>query len=117
MNVAHCPFCHGSLKVQKLKCLQCDIGIEGEFFTSPILSLSEDEQTFIELFVLNSGSLKEMAKILQVTYPTIRSRLNAIIKKIKQAAKDREQYKTEILDRVEAGKLSPETAANIIKNL
>jgi hypothetical protein len=71
----------------------------------------------VELFVLNSGSLKEMAKIMQVTYPTIRSRLDAIIKKMKQIARDREGYKENILKKVEAGKLSPESAANIIKNL
>ena len=117
MNIDYCPFCHGTMKVQKLKCLNCDISIEGEFFTSSILSLSEDEQIFVELFVLNSGSLKEMAKIMQVTYPTIRSRLNAIIKKMKQIVRDKEGYKETILHKVEEGKLSPESAANIIKNL
>jgi len=117
MNIDHCPLCGGSMKVQKLKCLQCEISIEGEFFTSPILSLSEDEQLFIELFVLNSGSLKKMAEIMQVTYPTIRSRLNAIIRKMKQISGDQDTYKQKILQKVEEGKLSPESAANIIRNL
>ncbi len=117
MNIDHCPLCHGSMKVQKLKCLNCDISIEGEFFTSSILSLSEQEQIFVEHFILNSGSLKEMAKIMQVTYPTIRSRLDTIIKKMKQIAEDREGYKEAILEKVEEGKLSPENAANIIKNM
>lgn len=117
MNIDHCPVCQRSMKVRKLKCLHCDISVEGEFFTSPVLSLAEDEQLFVELFVLNSGSLKKMAKIMQVTYPTIRSRLNSIIKKLKQIANDREDYKETILQKVEEGKLSPETAANIIKHL
>ena len=117
MNISNCPYCHGSMKVQKLKCLRCEISIEGEFFTSPILSLSEDEQIFVELFVRNSGSLKEMANIMQVTYPTIRSRLNAIIKKMEKVQSDKERYKDIVLNQVEEGKLTPETAANIIKNL
>ena len=57
MNISHCPYCGSSMKVQKLKCLQCEVSIEGEFFTSPILSLSEDEQIFVELFVRNSEEL------------------------------------------------------------
>ena len=117
MNIDHCPICRGSMKVQKLKCLQCDISIEGEFFTASMLSLSEDEQLFVELFVLNSGSLKEMAKIMRVSYPTIRSRLNAIIKKMKRITRDRKEYKETILKKVNEGLLSPESAANIIKNL
>ena len=58
-----------------------------------------------------------MAKIMRVTYPTIRSRLNAIIKKMKKVVSDKERYKDIILKQVEEGKLTPETAANIIKNL
>ena len=117
MNIDHCPLCGGGMKVKKLKCLNCEISIEGDFFSSSILSLNEDEQLFVELFVLNSGSLKEMAGIMQVTYPTIRSRLNAIIRKMKNAAGDREEYKKANLQKVEQGKLSPESAANIIRNL
>ena len=117
MNIKQCPYCQGSMKVQKLKCLQCGISIEGEFYTSPILSLSADEQIFVELFVRKSGSLKEMANIMQVTYPTIRTRLNAIISKMEKVVSDKERHKQVVLNQVEAGKLTPETAANIIKNL
>ncbi len=117
MKIDHCPFCGGSMKIQKLKCLHCDISIEGEFFTSPILSLCEDDQLFIELFVLNSGSLKDMAEIMQVTYPTIRNRLNGIIARIREIAGDRESYKAHLLKKVQEGELDPGKAANIIRNL
>jgi hypothetical protein len=45
----------------------------------PLLSLPEEELDFIVQFVLASGSLKEMAALNQVSYPTIRARLDRVI--------------------------------------
>ena len=47
------------------------------------LSYLEDEEiVFVKKFVLASGSLKELAKQYGVTYPTVRNRIDNIIKKI-----------------------------------
>ena len=45
--------------------------------------LSEDDLVFIKRFVLASGSLKEMAAIYDISYPTVRLRLDRLIEKIK----------------------------------
>jgi len=44
--------------------------------------LSEEDTAFLKRFVLASGSLKELANIYGVTYPTIRLRLDRLIQKI-----------------------------------
>ena len=44
--------------------------------------LSEEELHFVKRFVLASGSLKDLAKQYQVSYPTLRVRLNRLIDKI-----------------------------------
>lgn len=44
--------------------------------------LDEEDQSFIQRFVLASGSLKEMAKAYGVSYPTVRLRLDRLIAKI-----------------------------------
>ena len=44
--------------------------------------LSEEELHFVKRFVLASGSLKDLAKQYQVSYPTLRIRLNRLIDKI-----------------------------------
>ena len=44
--------------------------------------LEEEDLNFIKRFVICSGSLKEMARIYEVTYPTVRARLNRIIEQI-----------------------------------
>ncbi|RAL24586.1 DUF2089 family protein [Thermoflavimicrobium daqui] len=48
-----------------------------------VLSLDNEDIEFIKNFVLNSGSLKEIAKIYEVSYPTVRIRLDRLIQKIK----------------------------------
>lgn len=48
-----------------------------------ILSLDSEDLVFIKSFVLNSGSLKEIAKLYGVSYPTVRLRLDRLIEKIK----------------------------------
>lgn len=47
-----------------------------------ILSLEVEEIEFIKKIVLNSGSLKELAKLYNVSYPTVRARLDKLIQKI-----------------------------------
>ncbi len=47
--------------------------------------LETEELDFIKLFVLASGSLKELAEHYEITYPTIRLRLDRLIQKIELA--------------------------------
>jgi len=47
-----------------------------------IVNLEEEELKFIKQFVLFSGSLKDLASYYEVSYPTVRLRLDKIIMKI-----------------------------------
>ena len=56
-------------------------------------SLEEEDLIFIKKFILSSGSLKEIAAQYQVTYPTVRLRLDKLIQKIEvQEASMHEPY-------------------------
>lgn len=48
-----------------------------------IINLDDEDVSFIKRFLLASGSLKEMARQYEVTYPTVRLRLDRLIQKIK----------------------------------
>ena len=48
-----------------------------------ILALENEDLEFIKNLVLHSGSLKEIAKIYEVSYPTVRLKLDRLIDKIK----------------------------------
>jgi hypothetical protein len=45
--------------------------------------MEEEDLSFMKRFVLSSGSLKEMAQIYGISYPTVRLRLDRLIEKIK----------------------------------
>lgn len=80
-----------------------------------ITELEDDELRFIKRFVLASGSLKEMADVYGVTYPTVRSRLNQVISKVKLSEEKREEpYVTLIKRMVMEGKLDFEAATVLI---
>src|SRR5882724_1390597 len=46
-------------------------------------SLEEEDLAFVKRFILCSGSLKDLASAYQVSYPTLRLRLDRLIQKIK----------------------------------
>ena len=48
-----------------------------------IVNLDDEDVSFIKRFLLASGSLKEMARQYEVTYLTVRLRLDKLIQKIK----------------------------------
>lgn len=52
--------------------------------------LDDEDLAFVRRFLLASGSLKEMAQQYEVSYPTIRLRLDRLIQKI-QLVEDMEQ--------------------------
>ena len=56
-------------------------------------NLDDEDMSFIKKFVLASGSLKEVAGIYGVTYPTVRLRLDRLIQKIRLGEQaDEEPY-------------------------
>lgn len=82
-----CPSCQNQLKVKSLICENCGTEVHGSFDLPVLARLSLDEQSFILKFVKNSGSLKDMAKELGLSYPTVRNLLDDIINKIEKHEK------------------------------
>lgn len=80
-----CPACNNQLKAKSLICEQCQTEIQGEYELPILTKLSPEDQNFILEFIKSSGSLKEMTRILRLSYPTIRNRLDEIIERLKQA--------------------------------
>jgi hypothetical protein len=48
-----------------------------------IVNLENEDLAFIKRFVLNSGSLKDLAVEYDISYPTLRLRLDRLIEKIR----------------------------------
>lgn len=78
----HCPACDSPLRVGRLFCGQCNTEVCGDFELPALAKLTEKEQQFVIDFIKSSGSLKDMAKNLGVSYPTVRNVLDDLIEKL-----------------------------------
>jgi len=56
-----------------------------------ILALEQEDATFLKNFILKSGSLKEIANLYEVSYPTVRLRLDRLIQKIQMSDQQEEE--------------------------
>lgn len=79
-----CPSCGSRIKVKKLSCGQCGTEIDGLFDFPLLAAFDSDDQEFIINFIKTGGSLKDMATIMKLSYPTVRNKLDTIIEKVKQ---------------------------------
>lgn len=81
-----------------------------------LTELDGDELEFIKFFILASGSLKELAQIYNITYPTIRLRLDRLIQKIEAADKQKPSNLVNLIKELTLqDKLDLDTATQLIK--
>lgn len=79
------------------------------------LALEPEDAAFLKNFVLKSGSLKEIAKLYEVSYPTVRLRLDKLIQKIElNEQKEEEPFATFIKGLAVDSRIDLETAKIII---
>lgn len=83
-----CPSCGKRLSVHAMHCNGCQTHIEGNYSLPVMMQLSAPDQQFVLDFVKSSGSLKEMAHKLGLSYPTVRNRLDDIISQLNKFESD-----------------------------
>lgn len=115
--ISRCPVCNNELTVARLKCDSCDTVIENNFRLSKFDYLSDEELYFTETFIRCRGNIKEVEKELGISYPTVRSKLDAVIKKLGYEAGADEQTvkRDEILKALENGEITAEQAIAQLK--
>ena len=81
----------------------------------PLSKLPEEDLDFVAQFVLASGSLKEMAQLHHVSYPTIRNTLDRVIASLRDSMNGAppDQMTGLLADLVERGEIKVSTAKNI----
>ena len=82
-----------------------------------LAGLSDEDCQFIKRFVLASGSLKELAAQYDISYPTVRLRLDRLIEKISvlDSARDESHFRRLIKVLVVEGSLDYAVAKRILK--
>lgn len=128
-----CPFCEGELVVQQLHCRSCDVTIEGQFSIGtlsefeeeqiPVLrrlaQLSPEQLRFVEAFIRCEGKLNRLEEEIGMSYPTLRSRLNDIVRDLgfapREEAKGPTVDRRQVLDDLQAGRISAGDAARLLR--
>jgi hypothetical protein len=117
--IARCPICAETLSVARLECGSCGTRIEGSFALGRFHHLTADQLEFLETFIKARGNFKDVERELGISYPTVRSRLDAVIRALgfpSQTEPDREaERRKEILRELADGRIAPDDAAQLLE--
>lgn len=84
---------------------------------TPLAKLDRDDLMLIVEFVLRSGSLKDLARLYGVSYPTIRTRLDGVIERLRAAVenKPRDPLAQALAELVQRGELTARGARRVLE--
>lgn len=78
--ISNCPVCESQLHVTRLHCNTCGTTIEGEFTVGRFARLGREQFGLLESFLRSRGNLRELERELGVSYPTVRNRVEALLR-------------------------------------
>ena len=117
-----CPVCGETLEVTRLHCRNCDTTLEGHFAVGPFDRLTPEQLAFAETFIQCEGKLNRMEGKLGLSYPTLRSRLNELIRAMGYEVGQEEpapgvsdEDRRKILEDLAAGRVSSEEAVQLLQ--
>lgn len=86
--ISTCPVCEGELAITRLHCRSCGTALEGEFGVGRFGRLSREQLTLLESFLRSRGNLKDLERELGISYPTVRGRIEALLRALGLAEGD-----------------------------
>ncbi len=78
--ISTCPVCASELAVTRLHCATCGTTLEGDFSVGRFGRLNRDQLALLESFLRSRGNLREMERELGISYPTVRGRVEALVR-------------------------------------
>ena len=130
--ISTCPVCSGELAVTRLRCTSCGTTLEGEFSVGRFARLSRDQMALLESFLRSRGNLRDIEREMGISYPTVRSRVEALVRALGFGPRDDDadagdgddlkpamtpQTREAILERLARHEISAEDAALAIRAL
>lgn len=112
-----CSLCASTLSLQRLHCDGCGVSFEGDFSLPRLARLAPESVRLAERFLLAGGNLKALAQDMDISYPTLRKRLDELIDELNQLAEADRQRGEALLEAVERGDIAPERAARQLREL
>ena len=115
-----CPICGTELLVTRLDCPSCETRLEGRFAQNRFSRLPADHLAFLEVFVRNRGVIKDVEAELGISYPTVRARLDDLLRAlygpstVDASPTPAPTSRRAVLEAVREGRLSAEQAAAML---
>lgn len=111
-----CPVCGSKLYITRLQCSSCKTVIENDFEMSTKFEYLNTEQlTFIGAFLKNRGNIKDVEKELGISYPTVRAKLDEVLKALGyNVASSPVVDKKKVVDMLDNGEITPDQAIKML---
>jgi hypothetical protein len=103
---ARCPECGKAMTPVACECRQCEIRMEGKFTVSILSMLCPEDQALVIAFVRSFGSIKKIQELLDVSYPTARTRIADLIKRLDSTMEVPRNFENRILEKLDRGDIS-----------
>jgi hypothetical protein len=107
-----CPVCGEGLSLTRLSCDSCGTEISGSFPACEFCSLSVEDRDLLKVFLASRGNMKDLERHLQVSYPTARSRFDALLERLRIDAAPAPPSRIELLRQVASGEVAVDDALN-----
>lgn len=111
-KIQECPICKEKMYVNQLKCPKCHISIEGSFGSCQFCALPEEQHEFLKLYLRCEGNIKKIEKILGISYPTVKSKIDELLGNLRLAPVE---DTTDVLDALEKGTMTVDDVVTILK--
>ena len=102
--------------VTRLEFPNAGITVEGRFRLNEFALLPAQELEFLRLYIKVRGNLKEVERVMGLSYPTIRSRFESVLKALGYEAElDASDVRDDAIAALERGEISPDEALERIR--
>jgi hypothetical protein len=103
--------------VTKVLFPESGVTIEGTFRLNEFAVLPPEQLEFLRLYIKVRGNLKEVERIMGISYPTVRSRFDALLRALDyEPDESNDDARGDILRALEKGEIDPgEAAAKLAK--
>jgi hypothetical protein len=106
-----CPVCASELALTRLSCDSCHTELSGHFQACEFCSLTGEDRDLLRVFLSSRGNIKELERHLGVSYPTARSRFDAVLSRMGiEAPVPANPARVELMERVARGEMTVDDA-------
>jgi len=111
-----CPSCGLPMQTTAMSCTACGVKIEGNFSQTFFNKLSQEDQKFLEQYLLAGFSIKTLERKGPLGYAAIRSRLDRLIASY-DALKKMDAQKKAVLEQLREDKITVVEAKEKLEKL